>query len=116
MRASARFEASTVASARWAVSRSPTPTRAPPARIEATSTASRAVTKLDIRQHPRRGHALHVLVHLERDAERLLEPGVVAECDQGARPVDRLADARQLVQLLAAQPLDGGAHAGRDRL
>src|SRR5947207_15034624 len=107
MCASSRLDASTAASARCAVSRSPTPTRAPPARIDATSTARRAVTKLDIGQHPRRGHALHVLAHLQRGAERLLELRVLAQREQSARPVDRLAHAGQLVELLAAQALHG---------
>src|SRR3954465_3474100 len=82
---SERDEASTAASARCAVIRSPTPTRAPPARIEATKTASRAVTKLDIGEHPRCGDTFDVLAHLQRDAERDLEVGVV-ESDERTRP------------------------------
>src|SRR3954452_1844636 len=112
---SSRFDASTAASARCAVTRSPTPTRAPPARIDATSRASLSVTKLDIRQHPRRCDAVDVLPHLEGHAQRSLEIGTL-ECDERPRPVDRLAHARQLVELLAAQPLYRGADALRYRL
>ena len=60
---------------------------------------------------------MHVLVHLQRHAERLVEIGVVAEREQRLRPHDRLADARQLVEVpLLAQAPDRRDDPRRDRL
>src|SRR5215207_4409172 len=90
------------------------PTRAPPARIDATSSASRPVRRTPRRprkpappsgtvQHPSLARPLDVLAYLQHDAERLIEVGVL-EREQGLCPCDRLAHAGQLVELLAAQP------------
>src|SRR3954449_8172173 len=100
---SVRSAGSTVASARCAVRRSPMPSRTPPARIDATSAASRAVTTgpLDIGEHPRIAHAFDVLAHLQRGADRVLERRGV-EGHARERPVDRLAGAGQLVGVLCA--------------
>ncbi len=56
---------------------------------------------------------LDVLTHLERHAEGLLEVGVV-QGQQRPCPVDRLPHARQLVELLAAQPSHGRADSAGD--
>ena len=88
-------------------SSSPTPDpHAAPARIAAGQQrrAGRVDADAEPLRHPRApplAHALDVLAHLQRDAERRLQVGVVVEREQRARPGDRLADARQLVELLA---------------
>src|SRR4051794_40965682 len=85
----------------------------------AASSASLPVTPApsaaasDTLEHPLLPYAVDVLAHLERDAERLVEV-VAVEREQRARPVDRLAHAGQLVELLRTQPGHRGAHALRD--
>ena len=61
-------------------------------------------------------HALDVLAHLQRDAQRRVEVVLGTEREQRPRPGDRLPDARQLVELLGAQPRDRGADPRDDRL
>src|SRR5262249_53120112 len=105
------------ASARWAASSSPTPTRAPWARSAAVSALSPPITASDTVQHLPLAHADDVLVHLERHPERLLEVGILAERKQRLGPHDRLADARQLVEIaLLAQARDGVDDARGNRL
>src|SRR5829696_5034862 len=115
-----RSEASTAASARCAASSSPTPTRAPPARITAASALTRSCTPRtatsDATQHPAVDDAVDVLPHLQRDAQRGLEVAVAVERQQRPGPGDRLPHARQLVELLRAQPRDRLADPLGDRL
>src|ERR687898_3250082 len=115
-----RSEASTAASARCAASSSPTPTRAPPARITAASALTRSCTPWtaasDATQHPAVDDPVDVLAHLQRDAERGLEVAVAVERQQRARPRDRLPHPGQLVELLRAQPGDRLADPLGDRL
>ena len=79
-----REPASIAASARWACSSSPTPTRVPWARSAADQLpepagdsvgAAAESSASDTFQHPSLAHAQHVLVHLQRRPERLLEAG-----------------------------------------
>src|ERR671914_755233 len=93
--------------ARWAESNSPTPTRTPPARMEATRRVKRPVRRAPSRasrtfEHPALAHVVDVLLHLEHHAQRRVEIRVV-EREQRLRPGDRLPHSRQLVELLAAQ-------------
>src|SRR6185295_11418120 len=105
-------------SARWAPSNSSTPTRAPAARIDAASRASRPVRRSPSRrglareapasrpllrtaQHLALTHSVDVLADLEDDAERLVQFALVQR-EQRLGPGDRLAHPRQLVELLAA--------------
>src|SRR5918994_2552881 len=98
-----RSEASTAASARCAASSSPTPTRAPPARIAAASALTRdsiaRVAASGATEHPALAHPVDVLADLERDAERRLEVGVAVKREQRPRPRDGLPHAGQLVEL-----------------
>src|SRR5919109_1295213 len=104
---------------RWAVSSSSTPTRAPPARIEATSTASRRVMPApspatlarerkkppppsDTLQHSSLPRPLDVLAYLEGHTERPLEVAGL-EREERLRPCDRLPDSGELVEVLGAQ-------------
>src|SRR5262249_31390376 len=113
--------ASTAARALCAARSSSIPTRAPPARMAPTRSASFAVTLApasrrlpaaasDTLQHPALSHPLDVLSHLERHAERLVQVDA-GEGEQCLRPGDRLADARELVKLLGPQPGDGATDA-----
>src|SRR4051794_30794207 len=126
-----RCEASTARSASAAVSISPVPTRTPEARMSAASVVRRSITAplarrasagtaapaSDTFEHPQLPHPLEVLADLERHAEGVLEVAVrAAERDERLRPRDRLPHAGQLVELDAAQPGDGVAHALDDRL
>src|SRR5215217_1076755 len=108
------------------------PTRAPPARIDAASSASRPVRRAPSRprgaaagssveprgpasgsrtvQHPALTRSVNVLTHLQDHAERLVEVGVLQR-QQGLSPRDRLAHAGELVELLPAQPFHGAAYA-----
>ena len=81
----------------------------------AASCERRAVTAgSDTAEHSPLAHALDVLAHLQRDAERGLEVvGLAVEREQRPRPGDRLPDARQLVELLLAQPRDRRRTRGR---
>ena len=95
--------------------------RAPRARAEVGAGAGGA--GVDTLEHPGLSHPLDVLAHLERDAERALEP-VVVEREQRLGPGDRLPHAGQLVEILPAEARDGGAdapghglgHVGRARV
>src|SRR5262245_37573144 len=77
----------------------------------AASDETRPMTASDTAEHPSLAHALDVLAHLQRHPERLLEVDAPVERQQRASPDDRLPHARQLVQLLLAQPGDRHAHA-----
>src|SRR5262245_11839300 len=113
---STRDAESTAPSARCAPSSSPMPTRAPPARIRAASSLRGPVTASRATQHSELAHAVDVLAHLQRDAERALEVDVAVEREERPRPGDRLPHARQLVELLLAQLGHGAADALGDRV
>ena len=109
---------STAASARWAASSSPTPTRAPSARIVAASRPSwRGQRARPARQTPSstsRSRTRSMSSRTFSATPSVSSRCVVAERQQRLRPGDRLAHARQLVQLLAAQAGNRGAHAPGD--
>ena len=97
---------STAASARWAPISSPTPSRTPRSRIACGT--PRAARHAALR-HPASTSARRTRSMSSRTFSATpsvsLEVGVVAQRDERACPVDRLADAGELVQLLAAQPV-----------
>src|SRR5215475_13682820 len=99
------MDGSTAASARCAFSSSARPTRTPSLRMDAVSRPSRSVTiapsTSDTFEHLELTDAFDVLVHFEHDAKSAVEV-VRFERQQGTRPVNRLADPRQLVELLIA--------------
>src|SRR4051794_8846011 len=94
------------------------PTRAPPARIAPTSSVRRAVSTAASRtgEHLLLPHAVDVLAHLQRGAERDVEVAVLAEREQRPRPGDGLPHAGRLVEVGVAQPRDGGDDAAGDLL
>ena len=104
---------SIAASARSAPIASEVPATSPRSRSSARNLPSRPVELQGRRdQSPSRTERsrtpLEVLADLERRAEGRLEV-LAREGEERSRPVDRLADPRQLVELLAAQPCGGRA-------
>ena len=71
----------------------PTPTAAPPRAHRAATAERRSPGRSATGEHPALAHALEVLAHLQRDAERGVEVASTAR-EQRPRPGDRLPDAR----------------------
>src|SRR5947209_4434842 len=110
--ASCREAVSTMASARWAPSSSPTPTRLPWERITAASEPTRSVIASDTFQDLALAHPDHVLADLQGRPQCQIEVGLVPQGQQRLSPDEGLPHAPLLVQVaLLAQPPHGRHHA-----